>query len=146
MDDKQNRDFMLLSSLFAVLLETLEIIDKNETAKLRDHIREQRRLCRSLPAEKTRPTWSGFCNLISDNHFRRQFRMTRRVFDNLCNLLCLAAGEKTFRPETLEELPQFCLGAARIVLEFESRNLQATIRWFGRRYLEFPLQQWVSPP
>ena len=100
MDDEQNQDLILLSSVFHVLLEAVEIIDKDEKAKLCDHIREQRRLCRSLPAEKTRPTWNGFCNLISDHHFRRQFRMTRRVFDNLCNLLCLAAGEKTFRPES----------------------------------------------
>ena len=64
--------------------------------------RPYKRTTKALPessGNKTRPTWTNFCTRISDNHFRRQFRMSRRAFDNLCFILCNAAGEETFRPE-----------------------------------------------
>lgn len=104
MDDEERFDLLLLTTLVAVLTEAVEIFETEEQTKLLDHIKEQRRLCRSLPLEKSRPTWTGFCNRVSDNHFRRQFRMSRRVFHNLCTVLCAAAGETTFRPERLNSL------------------------------------------
>lgn len=99
MDDEQDFDLLVLTLLFGLAADLLQIIEREEQTKLQDHIKEQRRLCRRLPAEKTRPTWTGFCNRVSDSHFRRQFRMTRNVFTNLCNILCAAVGEETFRPE-----------------------------------------------
>ena len=86
MDDDKNFDLLLLTTFFVVALEAVEIIERDERALLQDHIKEQQRLCRSLPAEKTRPTWAGFCNRVSDRHFRWQFRMSRHAFDNLCSL------------------------------------------------------------
>ena len=99
MDDNEDFDLLLLNTFFVVASEAIEIIERDERNKLLDHIKEQRRLCRSLPTEKTRPTWAGFCNRVSDRHFRRQFRMTRLAFDNLCSILCLSVGAAMFRPE-----------------------------------------------
>lgn len=53
----------------------------------------------SLPHEKPWPTWTGFCNRVSDSHFRRQFRMSCNAFTSLCTILCTAVGKGTFRPE-----------------------------------------------
>jgi hypothetical protein len=98
-DDDELNDLLLLNTFCVAALDVLELIETEEHRNLHEHIKEQRRLCRSLPSEKTRPTWMGFCNRVSDTHFRRQFRMSREVFNNLCSLLCVAAGEGTFRPE-----------------------------------------------
>ena len=92
MDDEQDFDLLVLTLLFGFVADSLQIIESEEKTLLQDHIKEQRRFCRSLPAEKTRPTWTGFCNRVSDSHFRRQFRMTRNCFTNLCNILCTAVG------------------------------------------------------
>jgi hypothetical protein len=91
--------FILLAKGMILATHTLELLENEETAMLQEHIREQRRLCRSLPVEKTRPTWIGFCNRISDTHFRRQFRLSRSAFSNLCNVISTAVGVDTFRPE-----------------------------------------------
>ena len=99
MDDDNEFDLLLESALCLAAVEAVEIIEKEEAKRLKDHINEQRRLCRSLPAEKTRPTWAGFCNRVSDSHFRRQFRMTRNAFTNLCTILSAAIGQDTFRSE-----------------------------------------------
>ena len=101
MDEEELMDLLVLSTFCVVALEVFEIIEKEETSQLLAHIKEQRRLCRSLPVEKTRPTWTGFCNRISDRHFRKQFRMSRDAFCKLCSLLCTAVGEGIFRPESL---------------------------------------------
>lgn len=101
MDDEAGLDLLLLATFFTLAVDALEIIERREATLLQDHIREQRRVCRSLPTEKTRPTWTGFCNRVSDSHFRRQFRMTRNSFTNLCNILCTAVGQSVFRPENL---------------------------------------------
>lgn len=97
--DDEDIDLSLVTTFLLLATELIEIIEIDEKKKLSDHIKEQRKLCRSLPIEKTRPTWIGFCNRISDSHFRKQFRMSRDAFNNLCSSLCIAAGEGTFRPE-----------------------------------------------
>ena len=99
MGDEQNLDLLLMATFCLVAIDLLDVIVTEENEVLTDHIKEQQRLCRSLPAEKTRPTWTGFCNRVSDSHFRRQFRMTRHTFSNLCHILCSCIGEATFRPE-----------------------------------------------
>jgi hypothetical protein len=91
--------FMLMSSCMVVVADTFELLEEQSRRNLQAHILEQRRLCRSLPLEKTRPTWTGFCNTISDAHFRKQFRMTRCAFTNLCNSLSAAVGDHVFRSE-----------------------------------------------
>lgn len=102
MDDNDILDFLLIATSSLVLtLEAVEFIEQEESTALKEHIKEQRRLCRSLPAEKTRPTWTGFCHRISDIHFRRQFRMSRNTFSNLCSLLSSVVGNDRFRPESM---------------------------------------------
>jgi hypothetical protein len=86
--DDNDFDLLLFATFFTVAIQAVEKVEQVENTLLQDHINEQKRLCRSLPVEKTRPTWSGFCNRVSDTHFRRQFRMTRDAFANLCNILC----------------------------------------------------------
>lgn len=100
MDEEEMMDLLVLSTFCVVALDVFEVIEKEETSQLLDHIKEQRRLCRSLPVEKTRPTWTGFCNRISDRHFRKQFRMSRDAFCKLCSLLCIAVGAEVFRSES----------------------------------------------
>jgi hypothetical protein len=92
--------FILMTTGLMVAAHAIELLENDETTILKEHIREQRRLCRSLPTEKTRPTWTGFCNRVSDTHFRRQFRMNRNTFSNLCNALSTVVGEDTFRSES----------------------------------------------
>mgnify|MGYP001810441820 CR=1 FL=1 len=99
MEEVEHLELLLLTAFLLVAAELLDHIEQEEANALKEHIKEQRRLCRSLPAEKTRPTWTGFCNRVSDSHFHRQFRMTRSAYTNFCSILCTAIGEDTFRPE-----------------------------------------------
>jgi hypothetical protein len=102
MDEDADLDLFLSGAVFLVTaLAAVEVVEIEEDTALMQHIMEQRRLCRSLPAEKTRPTWTGLCNRVSDTHFRRQFRMSRNTFANLCTALSTAVGQHTFRPEQL---------------------------------------------
>lgn len=99
MDETHNLDELLFTTFLLVATESLEVFEKEESTMLMAHISEQRNLCRSLPVEKSRPTWIGFTNRVSDTHFRRQFRMSRTAFTNLCTVLSASVGETTFRPE-----------------------------------------------
>jgi hypothetical protein len=101
MDVEPGVDLLLLATFFAIAVDAIELLERREATILQDHITEQNRLCRSLPSDKTRPTWTGFCNSVSDSHFRRQFRMTRNSFTNLCKILCTAVGESVFRPDNM---------------------------------------------
>lgn len=98
-NDNDIRNYELFLNFLMLADEIVDVIDEEESTMLRDHVLEQQRLCRSLPAEKTRPTWTGFCNKVSDSHFQRQFRMSRNAFSNLCSTISRAVGEDTFRPE-----------------------------------------------
>lgn len=97
---RQNIDVLPALISFIVAYQAVLFIEEQEHTLLQDHIEEQTRMCRNLPATKTRPTWTAFCNRVSDSHFRRQFRMTRNTFTNLCSILCSAVGESTFCPES----------------------------------------------
>jgi len=67
--DKRGEKLLFLQ----LLCDDIKIIQKAvEGTLLADHIREQRRLNRSLPIEKQRVPWSHFCTQISDKHFRRR--------------------------------------------------------------------------
>jgi hypothetical protein len=99
MADEDIELLKLFCYLGLVSLDALDLITKYDSKLLQDHIREQRRLCRSLPSEKTRPTWMEYCNRVPASHFRKQFRMTRDAFTNLCSRLRDAVGEAKFRPE-----------------------------------------------
>lgn len=95
--DKADLSLIVLA-LFLVQEEINQLIARLENA-LMVHIREQRRLVRSLPVDKKRVLWTSFCSQISDSHFRRMFRMELPVFSKLCQTVCDKIGEETFRPE-----------------------------------------------
>ena len=103
MDDDDELSLLNLlvayQGFLSTAVEVVEILENEENDMLRQHINEQRRLCRSLPVDKVRPTWIVFSTRISETHFRRQFRMTRDAFTNLCNLLSASVGENIFRSE-----------------------------------------------
>lgn len=78
--------------------EMLRSIEERKKV-LQDHIKEQRRLNRSLPSDKVRVTWDLFKGKISTKHFRRMFRMSLTVFEGLCTKLSLFLGNDKFKPE-----------------------------------------------
>jgi hypothetical protein len=90
---------LLFVFLDCVSLEMDELMDNVESLLAR-HIREQRRLNTSLPAEKKRVLWSHFTNTVSNLHFRRMFRMDIGTFDVLANVICENIGEERFKPES----------------------------------------------
>jgi len=99
-NDQDNADDLQFMMMFLIMADDIvDTIDEEESSTLQDHINEQQRLCRSLPLEKTRPTWIGYCNRVSDSHFHRQFRLSRNAFSRLCSILSTVVGEGTFRRE-----------------------------------------------
>ena len=92
-------DLLVLTLCLLVAVDALQLFEKEDSLLLKAHIEEQRRLFWSLPADKKRVTWTAFSERISDTHFRRQFRMSRTLFTNLCNILSSAIGENSFRSE-----------------------------------------------
>lgn len=46
-------DFVVLTLIAPLAVEAIDCIEKHETSQLMEHIKEQERLCRSLPAEKS---------------------------------------------------------------------------------------------
>ena len=92
-------DLALTALVLWVLQGELDdLLDMLESMLAR-HIREQRRLNRSLPADKKRITWTAFASSLSDKHFRRMFRMDLSVFNNLCLLIINRVGDHVFRSE-----------------------------------------------
>ena len=95
-DDYEMVLLLLLLQFTSVQLE--QVLDELESV-LSAHIREQRRLNRSLPADKVRVTWLSFVDRISELHFRRMFRMTIGWFNVLCQKIIWSIGEEVFRSE-----------------------------------------------
>jgi hypothetical protein len=98
-DDEMTTEHLML----VCTLEWLdaELSEAREAYKnlLSEHIREQRRLNRSLPIAKSRPSWESFCDKTTDQHFRRMFRMPKESFKLLCSKISSTIGIDTFRPE-----------------------------------------------
>jgi hypothetical protein len=46
-----------------------------------------------------RQTWHEFSNMLSDDLFRRMFRMPKETFAKLCNEMKEAVGEDSFKSE-----------------------------------------------
>jgi hypothetical protein len=97
-EDDQEDALLLLFVLSALQLDVDDSIIHLDSLLVR-HIREQHRLNRALPMDKTRTTWSAFSDSLSDNHFRRMFRMTRSMFGKLCYLILMRIGKEAFRCE-----------------------------------------------
>ena len=89
---------LLLLLLNFMSAELEEIIDSLES-QLSAHIKEQRRLNRALPADKVRVRWSTFVEKISQDHFRKMFRMPLEGFSALCKKIEGRIGPEKFRSE-----------------------------------------------
>ena len=90
---------MLMLLLQAVSIGLDRIADSLERL-LADHLREQRRLNRALPMNKTRVSFSSWvATKTTPKHFRRMFRMPFDAFSVLCNRIESAVGEEVFQPE-----------------------------------------------
>lgn len=87
---------LLLLQFLSVQLE--QLLDCLETI-LAAHIREKRHLCRSIPPDKTRITWTAFFDKISELHFRRMFRMNLAAFNGLCKKITESIGKEVLRSE-----------------------------------------------
>lgn len=99
METLDTHDLVLVMFALCLLQEELDALTERLENILLLHVREQRRLVRSLPVDKKRVMWSRFCDTISDTHFRRMFRMEPSVFAKLSQLICQRVGEDKFRPE-----------------------------------------------
>ena len=88
--------FLLALNIMSDALDN--IMFKNESL-LAAHIREQKRLNRSLPDKKKRVPWSHFRDKVTDKNFRRMFRMDGQVFDKLCQQVSKRIGRDKFKPE-----------------------------------------------
>jgi DDE superfamily endonuclease len=98
-DDDNDADlFLIVFILQLIHFHVVDLAHELESLLVR-HIREQQRLNRSLPQEKTRPTWEAFSNRISSTHFRRMFRMTLEAFSCLCQRITSKVGDDRFRSE-----------------------------------------------
>jgi len=62
-------------------------------------IRQIKRLSRSRPKKKVRPTWNSFMRRVSPVRFRRMFRMSVATFEKLCDDASNRMTEEMFRPE-----------------------------------------------
>jgi DDE superfamily endonuclease len=92
-------ELLLLLLVLQVLSVQLDELIENTESLLVRHIREQKRLDRSLPVQMKRSTWQLFSDNIADNHFRRMFRMTRPMFAKLCTMIKDGVGQRVFKPE-----------------------------------------------
>lgn len=94
-----SHDLLFVSLLLQCMCEQIdERIGELESVLLQ-HVREQRRLNGSLPDNKVRVTWDLFKCKVTACHFRRMFRMPKRLFGLLCERICTTIGEDKFRSE-----------------------------------------------
>ena len=92
---------LILLVLTLLQIQADDLLGKYESL-LATHLAEQRKLLRSLPIEKLRPTFDSFVLRIKrygNNHFRRMFRMSDLVFRDLCSTISNVIGEDMFRSE-----------------------------------------------
>jgi hypothetical protein len=95
MDD----EYEVLLLLLVMQSQMKELVSEMESL-LASHVREQRRLNRALPRDVDRVTWRAFVGKISDEHFRRMFRMHRPSFDKICAKISHHIGEDVFKSES----------------------------------------------
>jgi len=99
-DNEDDEDVLFLLLLIWSLKNKIDA----STIALRDQLKEQikinARLNRQSPQAKERVTWYEFNQKITDEHFRRMFRMDRVTFDLLCLKISNKIGANKFRPES----------------------------------------------
>ena len=145
-DDEGDSDEIELTfitaALYSIALYNDWLGDKASTM-LRDQIRAQLRLNRSLPLSKQRPTWHEFTDRITPQHFRRMFRMPLPAFTKLCSRLTDKVGESIFRPESylitqgvLEQKPAYALNSLGGYIPGEVKVALALRMLSGSSYLD----------
>jgi len=92
--DKDEDDAMfLLLALWSFRDKVKDSIDKlKETVE--KELRAQQRKNRTPPVAKDRVSWFEFNEKITDDHFRRMFRMSRTTFGSLCHKINAKVGDK----------------------------------------------------
>ena len=129
-------DLLLLHFVVHWLSTEVEDLIANYESLLSRHIREQRRLNRSLPDEVKRPSWELFCGKLPALHFRRMFRMKLRDFQNLCKLIRKKIGDQAFCSEE-------CLRENNLIEDDNSTAQKRKIPPFlEKSRLQSPLKCW----
>ena len=105
-DDEEVYHEELLLLVFGLAALEMQVFEMENTINilLTEHLREQRRLNRSLPLSRVRPTWANFASKLSERHFKRMFRMSLPAFTLLCRSIEKKIGHDKFRPEKPEEV------------------------------------------
>jgi DDE superfamily endonuclease len=161
-----NNEFILLLLLLQKIKEELNEAEETMETLLVQHIREQRRLNRSLPRERNRVSWDLFSSNLSDKHFRRMFRMSLQAFSLLCSRIEEKISEEAFHSEEFllknggEEL---ILGEVKVTImvrmlaggsyldlvplfdlcKSHLYNVFSDFLSWIRQTLEFPLVRWI---
>jgi len=98
-DEDEDVDLLFLLLLTTSMRQELDESIDLLHSQLKEQIRLEKRLNRLPPEKKERTSWLQFNEKITDEHFRRMFRMDRLAFDSLCHQICSKIGEEQFRSE-----------------------------------------------
>ena len=161
-------DIVILTLVIQELQYLTEEVEDSISSILKEHIKEQRRLNRSLPLEKVRVTWQSFKDKVTPSHFRRMFRMTEDAFDTLCREICEKIGAEVFLPEdphakALDRTVPPIVGEVKVAITLRMlaggsyldliplfdvsqgylyKTFHKVVSWVIRTY-EFPLPRWL---
>jgi hypothetical protein len=83
----EDDNILMLLLVLQQSTQSLEEVNGTMESLLMQHVKDQRRLNRSLPMEKKRLTWAQFADKLTPTHFRRMFRMTEASFKVLCTYM-----------------------------------------------------------
>mmetsp|Transcript_10432 Transcript_10432/g.19513 ORF Transcript_10432/g.19513 Transcript_10432/m.19513 type:complete len:93 (+) Transcript_10432:81-359(+) len=81
-------------SLFMLLACSCYVIVIGQFVMVQHSISQQRSIAASKRCKRECLSWIDFVNSVSDEQFRRMFRMTKECFDKLCRRIIAAIGEK----------------------------------------------------
>jgi len=97
--DGDDVDIIFLLLLLEVMNQKIDTTTTLLQGQLRSLIHQESLLNRRLPQAKQRKSWHEFTEEISAEHFRRMFRMSTVIFNNLCMRIIDKIGETIFRSE-----------------------------------------------
>jgi hypothetical protein len=106
----------LLSSylvLTVTVAAELERMDQEYYDYIESMIRKHRRKKNFFPRYRAprlaRKTWNEYCESLDDTTFRRMFRMSKELFQRLCDKICNHVGEELFRPQSFLQSGNYLL-------------------------------------
>ena len=76
-----------------------QVIGIGHIILVQDSISQRRSIAAKNRRIRERLSWSTFINSVSDEQFRRMFRMTKECFNKLCRRIVDGIGEKKFKSE-----------------------------------------------